>query len=58
MMFYTYEELDSTGQAVGRIFGCCDALIRYGASRTSLITGFLKELFFQELNYYKTFIRD
>lgn len=58
MMFYTHEELDSAGHAVGRIFGCCDALIRYGASRTSLITSFLKNLFFQELSYYKTFIRD
>ena len=57
-MFYTHEELDSAGQAIGRIFGCCDALIRYGASRASLIGGFLKDLFFQEISYYKTFIRD
>ena len=57
-MFYTHEELDSAGQAVGRVFSLCDALMKYGASRTSLITSFLKNLFFQEINYYKTFIRD
>ena len=57
-MFYTQEELDSAGHAVGRVFGLCDALMKYGASRTRLITSFLKNLFFQEINYYKTFIRD
>ena len=57
-MFYTYDELEQSAEAVGRIFGCCDAMIKYGTARACLITNFLKNLFFQELDYYKTFIRD
>ena len=57
-MFYTYDELEQSAESVGRIFGCCDAMIKYGTSRACLITNFFKNLFFQELDYYKTFIRD
>ena len=58
MMFYTYDELEQSAEAVGRIFECCDAMIKYGTARACLIASFLKNLFFQELDYYKTFIRD
>ena len=58
MMFYTQDELEKAGHAVGRVFGCCDALIRYGTSRAKLIMDSMKDLFFQELTYYKTFLRD
>ena len=57
-MFYTEEDIEGSAQAIGKLFGCCDTLTRYAASRASHILTFVKDLFFQELSYYKTFIRE
>ena len=44
-MFYTYDELEQSAEAVGRIFECCDAMIKYGTARACLITNFFKNLY-------------
>ena len=57
-MFYTEEDLRGSAESVSRLFGCFDAVLRYGMSRATLIFTFTRDLLFQEINYYKTFIRD
>jgi len=44
MMFYTYDEQEQSAREIGRLFGCCDAMVKYGTARACLISSFLKKL--------------
>ena len=58
MMIYTEEELNDGAAAITSCLNCCDAVIKYSVDRSNTVILWMKNLFFQELNYYKTFVKD
>ena len=58
MMFYTEEELEGSAKSIVKCLDCCDAVVKYGFSRIGTVLVFMKNLLFQELNYYRTFVKD
>ena len=58
MMIYTDDEIENGAAAMTSCLNCFDAAIKYGVDRSKTVILWTTNLFFQELDYYKTFIKD